>query len=143
MHPKGVRAGGKPGTTLRKKRKVLVVDDDLDDLLRYSAILQHEGYEVRSIASHKEATSCIGRENFDLIIVSQGSTAFEGRSVIARAIAKNQKVPVLVLSRSSDIDCYLEAMQMGAADYREKPLAASELAAIAGRHLGPSRKLVV
>ena len=112
-----------------------MVDDDLNHLLRYSAILQHEGYEVRSIASHKEAADCISREEFDLIIVSQGTAAFEGRSVLARAFERNHQMPVIVLSRSSDVDCYLEAMQMGAADYREKPLAASELAEMVGRHL--------
>ena len=31
------------------KRRLLVVDEDLEDLLYYSAVLQHQGYEVRSI----------------------------------------------------------------------------------------------
>lgn len=121
--------------TGNKKRKVLVVDDDLSDLLSYSAILQHEGYEVRSVASHKDVADCVRLEEFDLIIVSQGTAAFEGRAVLARALERNQKMPVLVLSRSSDIDCYLEAMRMGAVDYREKPLAASELTETAAWHL--------
>jgi DNA-binding NtrC family response regulator len=139
MQAKAMRMSAKRRAAPQRNRRVLVVDDDLNDLLHYSAILQHEGYEVRSIASHKEATNCISREKFDLIIVSQGTAAFEGRSVIARSFAKNQNVPVLVLSRSSDIDRYLEAMQMGAVDYRVKPLDASELAAIVGRHLGFSK----
>ena len=121
--------------TPRRKPRVLVVDDDLNDLLYYSAILQHEGYEVRSLASYKEGASCVDRETFDLVIVSQGTAAFEGRSVLARAFQRNLNIPVFVLSRSSDIDCYLEAMQMGAFDYREKPLAASELAEMVARHL--------
>jgi len=135
MRPKYREADTTALVTCHKKRKVLVVDDDLRDLLRYSAILQHEGYEVRSIPSHKDAADCVRREQFDLIIVSQGTAIFEGRTVLSRAFERNQKVPVLVLSRSNDIDCYLEAMQMGASDYREKPLAASELAEIAAWHL--------
>jgi DNA-binding NtrC family response regulator len=125
--------------TPRRKPRVLVVDDDLNDLLYYSAILQHEGYEVRSLASYKEGASCFDRETFDLVIVSQGTAAFEGSSVLARAFERNLNIPVFVLSRSSDIDCYLEAMQMGAFDYREKPLPASELASMVARHLQPSR----
>jgi len=139
MMPQKAAVGSVRATTApQRRRRVLVVDDDLNDLLFYSAILQHEGYEVRSIASHKEATDCIRRESFDLIIVSQGTAAFEGRSVLVRAFERNQKMPVFVLSRSSEIDCYLEAMQLGAIDYREKPLAASELAEMVGRHLGLS-----
>ena len=130
MRPKKREAVTLPSAAGHKRRKVLVVDDDLNDLLRYSAILQHEGYDVRSTPSHKDAADRVRREKFDLIIVSQGTAAFEGRSVLARAFERNQKMPILVLSRSSDIDCYLEAMQMGAFDYREKPLVASELAEI-------------
>lgn len=129
----------KSGIAPQRKRKILLVDDDLNDLLYYSAVLQHEGYDVRSIPSHKEAADCINRESFDLIIVGQGTAKFEGRSVLARAFERKRKVPVFVLSRSSDVDCYLEAMEMGVVDYREKPLAASELAEMVVRHLGLSR----
>lgn len=121
------------------KQRVLVVDDDLNDLLYYTAILQHEGYEVRSMASYKEGGECFDRETFDLVIVSQGSAAFEGRLVLNRVFARNRNIPVFVLSRSSDINCYLEAMQMGVFDYREKPLAASELAEMVSRQLHPAR----
>jgi len=123
----------------QRKQRVLVVDDDLNDLLYFSAILQREGYEVRSLASYKEAADCFDSETFDLVIVSQGTAAFEGRSVLARAFEKNHGIPVFVLSRSSDIDCYLEAMQMGAFDYREKPLAASDLAEMVASHLQASK----
>ena len=126
-------------TVPQRKQRVLVVDDDLNDLLYYSAILQHEGCEVRSLASYKEGADCFDSETFDLVIVSQGTAAFEGRSVLARACERNRGIPVFVLSRSSDIDCYLEAMRMGAFDYREKPLAASELAEMVARHLQASK----
>ena len=123
----------------RRKQKVLVVDDDLNDLLYYSAVLQHEGYDVRSLASYMEGAACLDNETFDLVIVSQGTAAFEGRAVLASVFAVNNSIPVFVLSRSSDIDCYLEAMQMGAFDYREKPLAASELAEMVARNLQTSK----
>lgn len=119
----------------QRKKRVLVVDEDLNDLLYYSAVLQHEGYDVRSLASYQKGVASFDHEAFDLVIVSQGTAAFEGRTVLVRALDQNQGLPVFVLSRSSDIDCYLEAMQMGAFDYREKPLAASELAEMVGRHL--------
>lgn len=122
---------------LRKPPRILLVDDDAKDLLYYSAILQHEGHEVRSILSYKEGADCLDREDFDFVIVSQGSAAFEGRQVLANVLVKDRTIPTLVLSRSSDIGCYLEAMQMGAFDYREKPLAASELAEVVATHLRP------
>ena len=117
------------------KRRVLVVDDDLDDLLYYSAVLQHHGYEVRSIASYSDGATCLDREDFDLIIVSQGSSGFEGRRVLARAIEKDRHTPVLVFTRSVEMSCYLEAIQSGALDYIEKPLSPSEIGKLVAKHL--------
>jgi two-component system C4-dicarboxylate transport response regulator DctD len=117
------------------KHRVLVADDDLNDLLYYSAVLFHHGYEVRSIASYAEAAACLEREDFDLIIVSQGSSNFEGRRVLARAIEKDRHTPVLVFTRFADMSCYLEAIQAGALDYLEKPLPPSEIARLVMKHL--------
>jgi two-component system C4-dicarboxylate transport response regulator DctD len=117
------------------KRKVLVVDEDLDDLLYYSAVLQHHGYDVRSIPSYLEGAACLECEDFDLIIVSQGSSNFEGRRVLARAIEKDRHTPVLVFTRSADMSCYLEAIQSGALDYIEKPLPPSEIGEMVAKHL--------
>jgi DNA-binding NtrC family response regulator len=117
------------------KGKLLVVDEDLEDLQRYSAILSHLGYEVRAFASYGAAAACLEQEIFDLVVVSQGSPNFEGRCVLARAIAEDRHTPVLVLTQTMDMPCYLEAMQLGAHDYLEKPLPASEIAALVRRHL--------
>jgi DNA-binding NtrC family response regulator len=117
------------------KRRVLLVDENLDDLLYYSAVLQHRGYDVRSIPSYLDGATCLECEDFDLIIVSQGSSNFEGRHVLARAIEKDRHTPVLVFTRSVDMPCYLEAIQLGALDYIEKPLPPSEIGEMVAKHL--------
>jgi len=117
------------------RRRLLVVDEDLEDLLYYSAVLQHQGYEVCSIPSYQDGAKWVGREDFDLILVSQGSPNFEGRSVLARAIERDRHAPVVVLSRSVDMPCYIEAMQSGALDYMEKPLLPSEIEQLVKKHL--------
>jgi two-component system response regulator AtoC len=120
------------------KRRLLLVDEDLEDLLYYSAILQHQGYEVCPVPSYKDGVTWVGRQDFDLVLVSQGSTNFEGRSVLARAIERDRHTPVVVLSKSIDMGCYLEAMQAGALDYMEKPLLPSEIAELVRKHLRTS-----
>lgn len=120
------------------KRRLLVVDEDLDDLLYYSAVLQHEGYQVRSIPSYTDGAACVEREDFDLIVVSQGSPNFEGRLVLARAIERNRWTHVLVLTRAIQMPCYIEAMQSGARDYLEKPIPPSEIGQLVKRYL-PTR----
>jgi two-component system response regulator AtoC len=117
------------------RSRLLVVDEDLEDLLYYSAVLQHQGYEVRSVPSFKDGVAWVGREDFDLILMNQGSANFEGRSVLARAIEKDRHAPVVVLSRSIDMPCYIEAIQAGALDYMEKPFLPSEIGQLVRKYL--------
>ncbi len=117
------------------RRRLLLVDEDLEDLRYYSAVLQHQGYEVRSIPSYKDGATWVGREDFDLILVSQGSPNFEGRPVLARAIERDRHAPVVVLSRAIDMPCYIEAMQSGALDYMEKPSRPSEIGQLVRKYL--------
>jgi len=107
--------------------RVLLVDEDLDDLRRYTAFLCDQGYQVRAIPSFADGAACVEREDFDLIVVGQGSPRFEGRLVLARAVERNRWAPVLVLTRAVDLPCYIEAMQSGALDYMEKPSHPSEI----------------
>jgi DNA-binding response OmpR family regulator len=117
------------------RRRLLLVDDNIEDLLYYTSILQHLGHDVRPCASFTEAANLFARETFDLVILSQGGTSFEGRRVLARAIEADHTTPVLVLTRSPNMDCYIEAMQMGAFDYLAKPLSPSEVAQLVAYHL--------
>ena len=117
------------------KRRLLVVDEDLDDLLYCTTVLQHQGYQVRSIPSYTDGAACVEREDFDLIVVSQGSPSFEGRLVLARAIERNRWTPVLVVTRAVEMPCYIEAMQSGALDYMEKPLPPSEIGKLVAKYI--------
>jgi DNA-binding NtrC family response regulator len=118
------------------RKRLLVVDENLEDLLYYSTVLRHQGYEVHSIPSYKDGEASVGREDFDLILLSQGSPNFEGRSVLSRAIERDRHAPVVVLSRSIDMPCYIEAMQCGALDYMQKPWLPSEIGLLVRKYLG-------
>jgi DNA-binding NtrC family response regulator len=54
------------------KGKLLLVDDDVKDLQRYSAILDELGYEVKAFSSYGEAAACLEREIFDMVVVRPG-----------------------------------------------------------------------
>jgi DNA-binding NtrC family response regulator len=66
-------------------------------------------------------------EVFDFVMVSQGTPNFEGSCVLKRATEINRSLPVLVVARSLDMGCYLEAMQLGAVDYLLEPLTPSDI----------------
>jgi len=115
-------------------RRVLLVDEDPADLRTLRLVLEGQGYEVRTHSTHEEGVRCLEAEPFDFVVVSQGSQAFEGRKVLDRAAQLDRQLPVLVVTRCIDMHCYLEAMQMGAIDYLEKPVPPADLVGFVRAH---------
>ncbi len=119
--------------------RAMVVDQDRTDLRSYTGVLRNMGFDVKPFTNYQEAARCLEQESVDFVFVNQGSMAFEARGVVQRALARNRRTPVVVLTHSVDIACYLEAMQLGAVDYVEKPLAPAEMEYIVTSHLQPRR----
>jgi two-component system, NtrC family, phosphoglycerate transport system response regulator PgtA len=119
--------------------KVLLVDEDTGDLKLYLLILEGQGFELFTCTSYEAGIQCLETEPYDFVLVSQGSQAFEGRRVLDRAIQLDRHRAVLVVTRCIDMACYLEAMQMGAADYVEKPVPPAELLRFVQAHIQVGR----
>ena len=124
-----------PKPRLIPQQKVLLVDQEAADRERYAQHLRDRGLRVRACSSYEEGEQCLVRERFDLVIVDQGGPAFEGKVVAARAMMKDRRVPVLVTTRHHHMAAYMEAMQLGAADYLEKPIPVHEFLWRIGTHL--------
>jgi len=115
--------------------KVLLVDEEVGDVRFLRLILEGQGFEVSTCTNYEAAVRCLETVPFDFVLVSQGSQAFEGRAVLDRAMQLDRHRPVMVVTRCMDMQCYLEAMQMGAIDYLEKPVRPSELLRFVQTHL--------
>ncbi len=118
--------------------RVLIVDQEPASIDFYSTILQRQGYDVEACESYEEGLCRLNAEPFDFIIVDQGSPRFEGRCVLERAVEKNRKLRVLVVARCHNMNCYLDAMQLGAVDYLAEPVAPSDFQWVVDTHLRAS-----
>lgn len=110
------------GTTTPDARKLLLIDDDLNDLEYLWGMLAARGNDVVPCADFSRGADLVTSGRFDLILVSQGGQEFRAAAVIERARERVTPPPVLVMARVADMECYLLAMELGAADYVEKPL---------------------
>jgi DNA-binding NtrC family response regulator len=104
-----------------KTPTVLLILDEPQDLEIYGDFLRDRGYETLKCTSPSEGINSLESESVSIVIVSQGTPAFEGRQVLERSLQLYPKVPVLVVARVLDMHCYLEAMDLGAIDYLERP----------------------
>lgn len=104
-----------------KPATVLLVFEELQELESYGSILCTLGYNIRTCNSAAEGIKALETENFSLVIVGQGTPAFEGRQVLERSLQLDPDVPVLIIARALNVHCYLDAMDLGAIDYLEKP----------------------
>jgi len=104
-----------------KNATVLLAFEELQDLENYASLLCTLGYGIRMCNSAAEGIKALETENFSLVIVDQGTPAFEGRQVLERSLQLHPNVPVLVIARALNVHCYLDAMELGAIDYLERP----------------------
>jgi DNA-binding NtrC family response regulator len=115
------------------QRKALVVDERPDGLECYAAMLEAHGFQVLRCGSYSKGVRSLDNETFDFVIVSQGTSKFEGSSVLKRAVEIDRSLPVVVVARCLDMGSYIEAMQLGATDYLAEPLTTWDV----GRMLPP------
>ena len=112
---------------LRIARKVLIFDEDIEDLTRHAEPFEAHGFEVHKCMSVETAMRSIEREEFEFAMVDQGSSAFEGRRVIRHLVRYNSRTPFVVVARRKEMLCCQQALALGATDYLEKPVPSVEM----------------
>lgn len=124
----------------KRGSRLLLVDENAEDLDYYTVVLRYLVYEVQPVGSYSEAAAFLERDQFDLVIVDQGSSGFEGRSVLTRAVEIDRHLPLLVLTRVVDVDCCIEALNSGAYEYVQKPLTVAEVRELVRDYLKPEKE---
>jgi two-component system KDP operon response regulator KdpE len=107
-------------------RRVLVIDDEppIRKLLRMG--LSTKGYEVLEAPDGKAALRLLD-EGPCLIILDLGLPDITGLELLRMIRAKNETIPVIVLSSREDEAGKVQALDLGADDYVTKPFGMNEL----------------
>ena len=108
--------------------KVLVIDDEppIRKLLRMG--LTTQGYEILEASNGKIALEKLGEEPA-LIILDLGLPDVQGHELLRTIRARNEGVPIVVLSSRGDEAGKVQALDLGADDYLTKPFGMEELLA--------------
>ena len=108
--------------------RVLVVDDEapIRRLLRIG--LTAHGYQTIEAPSGKAALDLLSQAP-DLIILDLGLPDTQGHELLRTIRARNESVPIVVLSSRGDEAGKVQALDLGADDYVTKPFGMDELLA--------------
>jgi len=108
--------------------KVLVIDDEpsIRKLLRMG--LSTQGYDILEASNGKLALERLA-EGPALIILDLGLPDIGGHELLRMIRARNESVPIVVLSSRGDEAGKVEALDLGADDYLTKPFGMDELLA--------------
>ena len=108
--------------------KILVIDDEppIRKLLRMG--LSTQGYEISEAPNGKESLELLAQKP-DLVILDLGLPDMEGLELLRMIRARNESVPIVVLSSRGDEAGKVQALDLGADDYVTKPFGMEELLA--------------
>ena len=108
--------------------RVLIVDDEppIRKLLRMG--LTAQGYQVLEAPNGKAALELVAQRP-DLVILDLGLPDVQGFDLLRTIRARNEQVPIVVLSRRGDEAAKVAALDLGADDYVTKPFGTEELLA--------------
>ena len=108
--------------------RVLVVDDEPQIQRFLNVALTAAGYEVVTAETGAQAVRLAATGAPDLIVLDLGLPDRDGKDVL-REIRAFSQTPVIVLSAREREQEKIEALDLGADDYVEKPFAIGELTA--------------
>jgi diguanylate cyclase (GGDEF)-like protein len=105
------------------KGRVLVVDDDNLNRVKLTVHLQATGCEVQCATNGAEALEMLRGQPFDTMLLDLMMPVMDGFEVLEqiRADETLQHLPVIVVSGEEDLPSVVRCIEMGAADYLQKP----------------------
>jgi two-component system OmpR family response regulator len=107
-------------------RPILVVDDDAKIVRLVRTYLERDGFRVVEASDGKSALAAIALEAPALVVLDLMLPEVDGLSII-RAVRRNDRTPMLILSARGTTADRIAGLEAGADDYLPKPFSPAEL----------------
>jgi DNA-binding response OmpR family regulator len=109
--------------------RVLLVEDDAVLADGMSAALRARGYSVHCVADGIHALDALAAERYDIAILDLGLPRMDGIEILERMRARDNAIPVLVVTGRHSLADRVGGLRAGADDYLTKPFEFSEFEA--------------
>ncbi|MBN2145664.1 MAG: sigma-54-dependent Fis family transcriptional regulator [Candidatus Aureabacteria bacterium] len=106
---------------------VLIVDDETSIRFAFAKALEKEGYQVCEADNGQTAVTLIEEEAPDVILLDMKLPDMSGLEVLKASRQSNSNPIVIMMTAYGDIELAVEAMQLGADNFRSKPFNVEEM----------------
>ena len=103
-------------------KRVMVVDDEKGVREALRQLLEYEGIEVRTVDSGSEAVKLYPDFMPHLVLLDVKMAGVDGLETLAQVRELDSRAQVVMISGHGTIQTAVEATQLGAYDFLEKPL---------------------
>jgi len=105
-----------------RQRSILVVDDDEELRLALVKSLSKAKYRVHAGANFKDGLDILKSQQIDLLLTDLKMPDKSGIDLLKEVKTVSPKTRVIVMTAYGEMESYLEAMNIGAYDYINKPI---------------------
>jgi len=125
---------------------ILIADDQPDVLESLRLLLKPEGYRIVTADSPAGAAAAVSEEDFDVALLDlnyarETTSGEEGFELIGALQALDSTLPVVVMTAWGSVEVAVQAIQLGARDFVEKPWDNDRLLSILRTQVALSRAL--
>lgn len=114
-------------------KKVLIVDDEENARIGLGKLLSHEGYLVDAVGNGQEALDFLEGNPVHLVITDINMPQMNGLTFLRVLNRDYPAIKVIMITAYGGVESYLEAMNLGAMEYINKPIKLDELKLIIKR----------
>ncbi len=117
------------------KKRVLIIDDDMDMCTLLSRFLSRNGYDTEVAYSGQKGIAKFEEENFDVVLCDYRLGNMDGKEVLMSVKKQKPDTIVLIITGYSDIKTAIDVIKQGAYDYITKPLIPDEVLSVLNKAL--------
>jgi two-component system, response regulator, stage 0 sporulation protein F len=110
-----------------KAKRILIVEDEENTRYALARLLVREGFLVDSVSNGCEALNFLRRQSVNLIVTDIKMPQMDGMTFLRELNKSYPKSNVIMITAYGGVDSYLEAMNLGAFEYINKPVQIEEL----------------
>lgn len=111
-------------------KRILVVDDEENARYGLSKLLSNEGFTVDSVSNGFEALNYLRQQEVNLIVTDINMPEMNGITFLKELNKNFPNSNVIMITAYGGVESYIEAMNLGAFEYINKPVKIEELKSI-------------